>query len=280
MKSPKRKVNLFKNKQSNIKRKTICAFLIGLMCVGLCGCTKNNSTDIDINNSLSATLSSNNDKTTTLPLIETLEFSVNDVVFNSKPEDLYYQICDVYLSPVEGLSVAEFMERAKKSSLQLTYNILEDDIQWIFSDYSDNYLVTGGENVKIFFYCEEQLVFELLAQNLTDKTLPLKDCYAFEIIEMHEYFSKDAADVNSISWYCGGIPFGGDGYTYATIKEAFTNWGLEYEEETNDDGTLTLYSVVNAKINVGFQNESFVNYASYSAVVDKSTGEVVKFFFR
>ncbi|MBQ6885148.1 MAG: hypothetical protein IJN56_05365 [Clostridia bacterium] len=258
-------------------KKIICMLIVVLICVGLCACEKDGSNNV--NNSSSTDSTSNIDVTNDLPLIETLEFSVNEIVLNSKPEDLYYQICDVYLSPVESLSVAEFMERAKTSSMQLTYNICEDYTPMTYSDYSENYLVTDGESVDIFFYCEEQLVFKLTAKNLSNETIPLKECYAFEIDEMYEYFSKNAVDVKSKSWYCGGVPFGGEGYTYATIKETFSNWGLTCEENTNDNGTLTVYSVFAVKIDVDFQNETFTNYVRYDAVVDKSTGEVVKFSY-
>lgn len=266
-----RKVSLFKNEESKFKRKTICVFLAILMCIGLCACGKDDSNNVYINNSPS----------TDLPLIETLSFSVDDVVLSSKPEDLYYQICDVYLSPVEALSVAEFMERAKESSMQLTYKICEDYTPVTYFEYSEDYLVTSGESVDIFFYCEEHLVFKLVVKNLSNETIALKECYAFEIDEMHEYFSKDAVDVKAKSWYCGGIPLGGDGYTYTTIKEKFSNWGLTYEETTNDDGTLTLCSsLIDKEINVDFQNKTLSEKVRYYATVDKSTSEVIKFYIR
>ena len=277
MKNQKGKINLSKIMWEKHKHKIIYLLMIILMCISLCAC----ATNIGVNDSLSVEHSSDNSETEIIPLIEVLKFSVNDKISNSKPEDLYYQICDVHLSPVESLSVAEFIERAKESSMQLTYNICEDDVKWIFSDYNDNYLVTGGGNVEIFFYCEDQLVFKLVCKNLTDETLPLKNCYAFCIEEMHEYFSENAVDVKSRSWHCGGILFGGDGYSYTTIKEAFTNWGLNYEEEENNDGTITIYSsVINKEIGVDFQNKIFKESIRYYAIVDKTTSEVIKFYIR
>ena len=255
-----------------MKKLIYMLMMVILICVIPCGCAEDTPLLTDS--------STSNEETVTIPLIERLEFSVNDIVLNAKPEDLYYQICDVYLSPMEALSVSEFVARAQKSSMKLTYNICEDDISMTYADYSDNYLVTGCESVNVFFYCEEQLVFELVARNLTDETLPIKECYAFEINEMHECFSKNAVDVKSRSWYCGGIAFGGDGYTYATIKERFVKWGLTCEEESSDDGALTIYSsVISNEISVDFQNKNFIKTARYYATVDKSTGDVIKFHF-
>ncbi|MGN0527504.1 MAG: hypothetical protein ACI4IE_00120 [Eubacterium sp.] len=261
----------------------IILVIISIICMIFCSCGKAtsvpNEEDVKSNEKNIETSSDTYTIEDNSQLIEKLDFQPNDVVVNSKPKDLYIQIGDVYFSPTEKLTVNEFIKRANGSSMNLKYQICEDDISDKFVEYSQNYLVAGGEDVDIFFYCDNQLLFKLNALNITDKTLSLGDCYAFTMSEMHELFSNDAVDTKSISWYCNGVPFGGGDYSYSSIKALFDKWDLSYEE-TEEDGNLLIYSKLEyTKIDIKYQNGyvSFIPY--YSAKINKSTGNVEEFSY-
>lgn len=244
------------------------AIVICLLC---CSCNKN----VDVPN----------DNTSESPteeitkFIESLHFEVNEIVASSKPEDLYIQIGDVYFSPVEALKVSEFMERADKSIMKLTYKICQDDIKDAFIDYSPEHLVPSNETAKIFFYCDGQLIFDIDVLNFNKNASAIKDCYAFTMNEKHETFSFDAVDTKGISWYFQGTPFNGGEHTLESIKTLFEQLGLEYNESSNGD-TLKVSAKLN-KIEIKFehQNGMVYFYPYYIAEIDQTTGKVISFAY-
>ena len=161
------------------------------ICLLCCSC--NSNVDAPDDNTTESTTEE------TTKFIESLHFEVNEIVANSKPEDLYIQIGDVYFSPTEALKTSEFIERADKSIMKLTYKICEDDIKDNFVEYTPEYLVPGSETIDIFFYCDGQLVFDINVINFSDEATAIKDCYVFTMNEMYELFSKEAVNTKGMS---------------------------------------------------------------------------------
>lgn len=245
--------------------------MIMVICFLCCSC--NNNVDELNNNTTEST------KEETTKFIESLHFEVNEIVANSKPEELYIQIGDVYFSPTEALKVSEFIERADNSIMELTYKICEDDIRDVFVDYTPQYLVPGGKTTDIFFYCDGQLVFDIEIMNFSDTSTAIKDCFVFTMNEKYELFSKEAVNTKSMCWYFQGVPFGGNEYTFSSIKELFNQWGLEYEENSNSD-TLKISAKLN-KVEIKFKHQKGVIsfYPYYIAETDQSTGKVTSFYY-
>lgn len=245
------------------------AFVICLLC---CSCNNN-----DNGNTVNNTAESTTEEST--KFIESLHFEVNEIVANSKPEDLYVQIGDVYFSPNEALTVGEFINRANKSIMELTYKICEDDIKDVFIDYNPDYLVPGNETLEVFFYCDGQLVFDINVINFSNNTTAIKDCYAFTMNEKHELFSADAVDTKGISWYFQGTSFDGGEHTFASVKSLFEQYGLKYEEGSGKD-VLKISAKLN-KIEIKFkhQNGMVSFYPYYIAEIDQNTGKVISFYY-
>lgn len=252
-------------------KKHISLLLIFTICLACCSCNNNAKT------STSNTTGSTPEETT--KFIESLHFEVNEIVANSKPEELYIQIGDAYFSPTEALKVSEFIERADNSIMELTYKICEDDIRDIFVDYTPEYLVPGGKTTDIFFYCDGQLVFDIEIINFSDTSTAIKDCFVFTMNEKYELFSKEAVNTKGICWYSPGVPFDGGEHTLTSIKELFNQWGLEYEENSNSD-ILKISAKLN-KVEIKFKHQKGVIsfYPYYIAEIDQSTGKVTSFYY-
>lgn len=253
-------------------KKYLSITLAIILCLLCCSCSNN------VDEPINSTTEIITEETT--KFIESLHFELNEIVANSKPEDLYIQIGDVYFSPTEALKTSEFIERADKSIMKLTYKICEDDIKDIFVDYTPEYLVPGEENINIFFYCDGQLVFDIEVMNFSDTATAIKDCFVFTMNEKYENFSKQAVNTKGISWFFKGIPFGGDEYTLSSTKDLFDQFNLKYEESTNSD-ILKLSAKLN-KIEIKFeqQNGIIYFYPYYIAEIDQSTGKVTTFYYR
>lgn len=250
--------------------------------MSLCSCAKKDNIKTDnsnLNNHEQINESYNDQDTVNdgTKGIDSFTFAPSDTLLKSTPSDLYLQIADICFSPIESLTVEEYMTKISSSRLfdGITYNICEDDIYDVYSDYSENYLVPAEETVDIYFYYNGQAIFALEALNITKSTQSLKNCYAFR---MREAYCDNKLDVSNISWYCAGIPANGNGYDYESIKSYFKSCNMEYEEG-DSHGKLRVSALIpeSVEIPIDFLNGRVSLQPFYEAYVDKSTGNIVEF---
>ncbi|MDE6641052.1 MAG: hypothetical protein K2K63_11030 [Acetatifactor sp.] len=216
-----------------MKKKWIVAAILLLTAVLVSACAKetgnnnklpdlDNMTDADIEKALSdfekqeAAAQQSQQQANPEPQWETYECLPE--MLTATPEEAKIQIDDVIYQECYLMTMQECMDRLAGSSAEYTY------------EYNPDKLVSSYvETVNVFKNGESY--FAILATNNSSDTIALKDAKVKQFVVL--------PIANENVYYMNGMPKNGEGWTYASVKEYFSDYSDSFQESStkaNVDG--------------------------------------------
>ena len=210
-----------------MKKKWIVAAILLLTAVSVSACSKEtgnsnnnpnleNMTDADIEKALSdfekqeAAAQQSQQQAQSELQWETYECLPE--MLTATPEDAKIQIDDVIYQECYLMTMQECMDKLAGSSAEYTYEYNPDKL--VSSGYTETvYVLKNGENY-----------FAIHAANGSPDTIALKDA------TVRSFIVSPIARENA--YYMNGMPMNGEGWTYASVKECFSDYSDSFQESS------------------------------------------------
>lgn len=182
-----------------------------------------NMTDADIEKTLSdfeeqeAAAQQSQQQVTPEPQWETYECLPE--MLTATPEEAKVQIDDVIYQECYLMTMQECMDRLAGSNAEYTY------------EYNPDKLMTSWQTETIDVLKNGESYFAIHAANDSSDTIALKDA------KVKEFVVLPIAKENV--YYMNGMPMNGEGWTYASVKEGFSDYSDSFKESStkvNVDG--------------------------------------------
>ena len=152
----------------------IIAILLLILITNLIGCKREQSDSLDTavreETSNSEIPENTEDNTENEVIEEPVSFECLEEIKTASPESGLVQVDDMILQ--YGCKVSDVIEDIENSKSSFEY----------LDDYNENELVISNEGVGIIFLKEADRYFEIIAENVTDETISLKDCVVVKIV--------------------------------------------------------------------------------------------------
>lgn len=182
-------------------------------------------------------------------LSEIHSFECKEEIKNASPEDGLVQIDDMLFQ--YGSSVSEAIEMIESSTENYTFK----------NQYNENELVPAADPVvQIILLKNDDWYFELVANNLTEETISLKDCTITRIT---------AYGASKGNVYYAGFNTDSEIITYDDVKEMMKNYEVVREQsEYNGKGEKFIYVEYDIPSELGKNGMLYVFF-----VFESGTGE-------
>lgn len=240
----------------NMSKKTIIILTVAIFMALFSGCgQKENELLSDDQTEIEDYSSNDPEIETDVPVTnEKNHYECMEEIKNASPESGFVQIDDMLFR--YRASISEAIEAIKGSSENFTFK----------NEYNENELVApNSHGVQIILLKDDDWYFELGAGNLTDETIPLKDCTIM-------YITAYGASKGNV-YYAGFKENDNETITYDYVKEAMKDYEIFQEK--------TIYNGAGKKfLNITYEMSSELNQSDkvyVFFVFDSDTNELTAF---
>lgn len=226
-----------------MRRRTKALLITVAMILWLTGCGKKESAVISESKTNNSNLSMEEDVLDETPEEQIVTFECMNEIKEASPESGLIQIYDMLFQ--YGCKVSEAIEIIENSQNKFEY----------YHDYNENELILPGDySEQIILIKDNDWYFQFQGKNLSDETIPLKDCTV-------TWIKTERASKGNV-FYAGSFDENSEAVMYDYIKKVMNNYEIimettEYDSDQNKQINI-LYFVPSEIVPEGHFRINFV----------------------